>query len=122
MFVLKGILRAETQEKILRYLLAKESGYGKAIAEFYAVPLNPIQKQLARMEEDGLVIAEPVGAARVYRINPRFPFIEPLKEMLSMALDEYPHAIKRGLLINRGRPRTPGKPLSPMIRENSYVD
>ena len=37
MFVLKGILRAESQEKILIYLLIRESGYGKAIAEFYGL-------------------------------------------------------------------------------------
>ena len=37
MFVLKGILRAESQEKILLYLLARESGYGKAIAEFFSL-------------------------------------------------------------------------------------
>ncbi|WP_290586463.1 MULTISPECIES: hypothetical protein [unclassified Ketobacter] len=35
MFVLKGILRAESQEKILIYLLLNGSGYGKSIAEFW---------------------------------------------------------------------------------------
>lgn len=51
MFVLKGILRAESQEKILIYLLLNGSGYGKSIAEFYDIPQNPVQKQLARLEQ-----------------------------------------------------------------------
>jgi hypothetical protein len=44
MFVLKGILRAESQEKILLYLLVRESGYGKAIAEFFGLSTNSVQK------------------------------------------------------------------------------
>ena len=47
MFILKGILWAETQEKTLIYLLLRGSGYGKSIAEFYGTPTNPVQKQLA---------------------------------------------------------------------------
>ena len=40
MFVLNGILRAESQEKILVYLLVRETGYGKAIAEFFDLSQN----------------------------------------------------------------------------------
>ena len=40
MFVLKGILRAESQEKILIYLLLRQTGYAKNIAEFYGAPTN----------------------------------------------------------------------------------
>ncbi len=40
MFILKGILRAETQEKILIYLLTRKTGYSKAIAEFYELSPN----------------------------------------------------------------------------------
>ncbi len=50
MFVLRGILRAESQEKILLYPLVRESGYGKAIAEFFGLSTNSVQKQLARLE------------------------------------------------------------------------
>ena len=42
MFVLRGVLRAESQEKVLIYLLLRGAGYGKSIAEFYGVPINPI--------------------------------------------------------------------------------
>lgn len=73
MFVLKGILRAESQEKILLYLLVRESGYGKAIAEFFGLSTNSVQKQLARLEEDSVVVSRAVGRMREYQLNPGMP-------------------------------------------------
>ena len=110
MFILKGILRAETQEKILIYLLARETGYGKAIAEFYGLSPNATQKQLARLEEDGLVVSRLVGKLREFELNPRYPFLAPLKELLKAALLAYPDTIKQQLTMTRNRPRQAGKP------------
>src|SRR5690554_1205251 len=93
MFVLKGILRAETQEKVLIYLLLRESGYGTAIAEFYGAPTNPIQKQLARLETDGVVVSQLIGKVRSYSLNPRYPFITPLRQLLKAAVEAYPQEL-----------------------------
>ncbi len=111
MFVLKGVLRAESQEKILLYLLLCGSGYGASIAEFYAVPQNPIQKQLARLEEDGVIVSHLIGKVRNYELNPRYPFLEPLKALLKAAAQVYPSKIINALLVQRTRPRQTGKPL-----------
>lgn len=111
MFILKGILRAETQEKALIYLLLRGSGYGKNIAEFYEVPTNPMQKQLARLESDGVIISQLIGKVRNYELNPSYLFIEPLKALLKTAIAAYPPEIKDQLLIQRTRPRQAGKPL-----------
>lgn len=111
MFILKGILRAETQEKTLIYLLLRGSGYGKSIAEFYGIPTNPVQKQLARLESDGVIVSQLIGKIRSYELNPNYLFIEPLKELLKAALIAYPSEIKDQLLVQRTRPRQAGKPL-----------
>ena len=111
MFVLKGVLRAESQEKVLIYLLLCGSGYGKQIATFFDVPTNPVQKQLARLEADGVIVSHPVGKVRVYELNPRYPFIQPLKELLKAAISAYPPEMVNRLLVGRTRPRQPGKPL-----------
>jgi predicted transcriptional regulator len=111
MFVLKGIFRAESQEKVLVYLLLQGAGYGKNIAEFYGVPTNPIQKQLARLEADGVIISRLIGKVRNYELNPRYLFIEPLKDLLKVAIEVYPSDIKNQLLIQRTRPRQAGKSL-----------
>jgi len=112
MFVLRGILRAESQEKILIYLLVRESGYGKAIAEFYGQSQNAIQKQLARLEEDGILVSQMVGKLREYRLNPRYPFLPQLRELLKAALGAYPERLKKLLTMTRSRPRQAGKPTS----------
>lgn len=112
MFVLKGVLRAESQEKILIYLLLRGSGYSKAIADFYGIPSNPVQKQLARLESDGVVVSQSIGNIRSYELNPRYPFLAPLKELLKSAVEAYPEQVKNDLLIRRTRPRQAGKPLA----------
>lgn len=114
MFVLKGLLRAESQEKVLVYLLLRGSGYGKQIAEFYGVPTNPVQKQLARLESDGVIVSQLIGKVRNYELNPRYPFNSILKELLKAAVNAYPDETKNNLLIQRTRPRQTGKPLLAM--------
>lgn len=109
MFILKGILRAESQEKILIYLLVREKGYGKAISETFNMSQNAVQKQLVRLEEDGVVVSQPIGKLREYQLNPRYPFIKPLKELLKKALNAYPQDIQKMLTIVRTRPRQTGK-------------
>ena len=110
MFVLKGILRAESQEKILLYLLIRESGYGKAIAEFFGLSTNSVQKQLARLEDDSVVVSRAVGRVREYRLNPLYAFSEPLRELLKSALRAYPDSVVNELAMARTRPRKTGKP------------
>lgn len=117
MFVLKGLLRAETQEKILLFLLLRGSGYSKIIADFYGVPTNPIQKQLARLESDGVVVSHLIGKVRNFELNPRYPFLEPLKDLLKAALSAYPQDVVNALIVQRTRPRQPGKPLSSVYLE-----
>lgn len=116
MFVLKGVLRAESQEKVLIYLLLRGSGYGKNIAEFYDVPLNPVQKQLARLELDGVIVSRLIGRVREYELNPRYPFLQPLKELLKAAVAAYPPNVVSELMVQRTRPRLAGKPL---VKANS---
>jgi len=118
MFVLKGILRAESQEKVLIYLLFRDSGYGKSIAEFYGVPPNPVQKQLARLETDGVIVSRLIGKVRSYELNPRYPFIEPLTQLLKAAMAAYPPELRTQLMVQRTRPRQAGKPLM-AVRDRS---
>lgn len=109
MFVLKGILRAESQEKVLIYLLLRETGYAKSIAEFYGAPTNPVQKQLAKLEADGVIVSRLIGKVREYELNPRYPFIDPLKVLLKAAIAAYPSEVRVDLMVQRTRPRQAGK-------------
>lgn len=113
MFILKGLLRAESQERILLYLTVRETGYGSAIAKFYGTSQNSIQKQLAHLEEDSVIVSRLIGKVREYQLNPRYRFYTPLKSLLKLALEAYPESIIQDLVINRTRPRKAGKTLVP---------
>jgi len=108
MFVLKG---AESQEKILLYLLLRGTGYGKAIAEFFGLSTNSVHKQLIRLEEDSVVVGRSVGRLREYQLSPSYPFSASLRELLKSALAAYPDALVRKLAVSRQRPRKSGKPI-----------
>lgn len=105
MFILRGLLRAKSQENALVYLMSRGEGYARAIAGFYGMPVNPMQKQLARLEEDGVVVSELIGRVRNYRLNPRYPYIEPLTALLKAAVAAYPVELKNRLLAQRACPR-----------------
>lgn len=90
---------------MLIYLLFRGSSCSKSIAKFYGISFNPVQKQLARLEEDGLVVSETVGKVRIYQLNPHYPFLKPLKTLLKSAANAYPQEFIDDLMVKRARSR-----------------
>ena len=109
--MLQPILGSTSKESVLLYLAARDEGYAREIARFFAVSLRPIQIQLARLEADGVLFSRLVGRTRLYGLNPRYPFLRELRALLEKALTFYPEPDRQRLLMNRRRPRKPGKPL-----------
>lgn len=98
-------------ERVLAFLTARESGYATEIARAFETDLSPIQKQLERMERDGLLINQRVGRTRVYRYNPRFPFVPEVQSLMEKVLQRHPKEMQEKLLYDRRRPRKKEKPL-----------
>ncbi len=109
--MLEPLLGSTTRERVLMFVLARDSGYGTEISQFFAVDLAPVQKQLEKLEAGGVLVSQPVGRTRVYRFNPRFPFLAELLALLGRALAFYPPDVRTALAVNRRRPRRTGKPL-----------
>lgn len=109
--MLEAVLGSTNAERVLLFLFARDQGYATEIAQFYKTDLSPIQKQLARMERDGLLINKRIGRTSVYEFNPRYAFLKEVKQLLTKAMNYAPTDIQEALLMNRTRPRTPGKPL-----------
>lgn len=116
MFVLNGLLKAESQEKILIYLLVRKSGYAKAIADFFDVGVTPIQKQVLKLEEQGILVSNNIGRSRVFQLNPQYRLLPELKALIEGALKAYPSEIKEGLVMGRAKPRRTGKPSAKVYR------
>jgi len=108
--VLEPILGSESSERALIFILAREQGYATEIARFFDAELYSIQKQLDKLELGGVLVSQTAGRTRLYSFNPRYPFLNEFKALLSKALSFYPQAEREKLLLNRRRPRRRGKP------------
>jgi hypothetical protein len=108
--MLEPLLGSESSERVLVFILARDQGYATEIARFFDAKLYSIQKQLDKLELGSVLVSEKAGRTRLYRFNPRYPFLMELKALLDKALSYYPQDIQDKLLMNRRRPRRRGKP------------
>ena len=108
--MLEPLLGSESCERVLIFILARNEGYGTEIANFFEIDLFAIQQQLNKLELGGVLVSRKVGRTRVFTFNPRYPFLNELKNLLEKALSFYPEDVRDGLLMNRRRPRRSGKP------------
>ena len=109
--MLEGLFGNIIIEKILFFLYVYAEGYPLGMAKVFGVPVNRIQQQLKRLENGGIVVSRLVGKVRLYTFNPRFPFLEELKELMAKAYEFVPENEKERYFRMRKRPRRAGKPL-----------
>jgi hypothetical protein len=109
--MLEPLLGSKNKERILLYLYGRPDGYAREIARFFKTDLDPIQKQLDRLERGGVLYSRQVGKTRLFGLNPRYPFLAELKGLLERAIQFYPPADRKDLVMARRRPRRKGKPL-----------
>ena len=109
--MLKPLFGTENSERILIFLLTRNEGYAREIAQLFDTNLYAIQRQLDKLESGGVLVSRTAGRTRLYQFNPRYPFLNELKQLLEKALSFYPQAIRENLVMNRRRPRKRDKPL-----------
>ena len=109
--MLESLLGSINRERVLLFLHARNEGYAREIARFFKTDLDPIQKQLERLEFGNVIYSRNAGKTRVYSLSPRYPFLAELKALLDKALSFYPVGEKEGLVMVRQRPRRKNKPL-----------
>lgn len=88
--MLEPILGSVSSERVLLYLLAKGEGYGREIARFYDTDLDPIQKQLDKLEMGGVLVSRVEGRRLYFSFNPNYPFLDELRVLLQKAFSFYP--------------------------------
>jgi hypothetical protein len=109
--MLEPLLGSVSIERALIFILARNEGYAREISRFFETNVDPIQKQLEKLELGGVLVSRTAGRTRLYTLNPRYPFLKELKALLERALSFYPEEVRETLLMNRRRPRRRGKPL-----------
>ncbi|SRR6266545_1294241 len=109
--MLTPLLGTENSERVLIFLLTRNEGYAREIAQFFDTNLYAIQRQLDKLEGGGVLVSRVVGRTRLYQFNPRYPFLNELKQLLEKAFSFYSEDMRENLVMNRRRPRKRGKPL-----------
>jgi hypothetical protein len=109
--MLEPLLGSINSERVLMFILAREEGYAREIARFFDADPDSIQKQLVKFESAGILVGRSAGKTRLYSFNPRYPFLKELKALVEKALMVSSDEERKRLLMNRRRPRRPGKPL-----------
>jgi DNA-binding MarR family transcriptional regulator len=109
--MLEALVGSANKERVLFFIYAKDEGYARDIARFFATDLSPVQKQLENLEKGGILASRQVGRTRLYHFDPRYPLLDELKAFLAKAISFYPQEEQDRLLLARQRPRRAGKPL-----------
>jgi len=106
-----GLFGNETAAKVLLYLQQLESGYPRGIAQGLQIPLSQVQRQLERLEREGVLASRVIGKTRLYQWNPRCGYLDQLRELLARGIEMLPKEIREAFVSERRRPRRRGKPL-----------
>ncbi len=64
--MLEVILGLKNRERVLQFVFSKGEGYAKEIADFYDTSLDPVQKQLEKLELGGVLVSKTVGRTRLF--------------------------------------------------------
>lgn len=108
----EAIFGNKSAERVLIYIGARGSGYGREIASFFnGSSLTSVQKQLDKLERANVLYSESQGKTRIYRLNPRYALYRELTSLIDKAIEFYPEKLRDELLVNRRRPRRKGKPV-----------
>jgi len=111
--MLESIFGGKNMEKVLFFLLINQRCYGRQLSRVFNQALSPFQKVFERLESGNVIVSTLEGKTRVYQFNPRYPFLQELKNFLTKAYSFLPAEMKDQYYEPkiRKRPRRKGKPL-----------
>ncbi len=95
--MLEPLLGSHTREQVLLFIQARGSGYTREIAAFFKTGIDPVQKQLKRLEAGDILLSCFKGRTLLYRFNPQYKFLSELKLLLKKVLKLYPSDIRDSL-------------------------
>jgi predicted nucleotidyltransferase/predicted transcriptional regulator with HTH domain len=77
-------LRSDLRRKLLTYFYLNRSAraYVRQLAGILDVDSTNLSRELARLEQEGLLLSEVEGRQRYYTINPRYPYLKPVFTLL----------------------------------------
>lgn len=99
-----------TRTRLLVALELLEQSYARELGRLMRSPLSVVQKGIASLERDGLIVGRLLGRTRLFEINPRYFAAKELRAYLDR-LAATDSALKSRISELRRRPRRTGKRL-----------
>lgn len=85
--------------------------HARGIATDLGVSLSPIQNQLDRFEQAGVLVSKKMGQTRIYSFNMKSPLTKPFKELVRIIYETLSEKDHQTLFPTRRKPRAKGKPV-----------
>lgn len=109
--LLGAIFGNRTAACVLLFLQCYVEGHALRIAKTFGFGLNMTQRQLKRLEEDGVLVSRLVGNIRLFSFSERYPSVRNLRQFLEAELKLLPDDQVQQYFRQRQRPRLTGKAL-----------
>jgi DNA-binding transcriptional ArsR family regulator len=108
---LDAIFGSRSATQTLLFLQNYGEGHARRIATTFEVSHTAIQRQLKRLEADGILVSRLVGRTRIFTWNPRSATVDDLRHLLEAELQHQPKETTKRYFRQRQRPRRSGKVL-----------
>lgn len=106
---LDALFGSRSAAQTLQFLQNYGEGHARRIAATFDVSHMAIQRQLKRLEAEGILVSRLVGNTRVFTWNPRSAMVKDLRAFLESELTRLPKAQAQQFFRQRQRPRRTGK-------------
>ncbi len=94
---------------VLLQLYHHHEAHARGIATDIGKSLSPVQNQLDRFEQAGVLVSKKMGQTRIYSFNMKFPITRPFKEMIKIIYSNIPLSEHKELFPVRRKPRAKRK-------------
>lgn len=102
---------------VLLQLYHHHEAHARGVAMDLGVSLSPVQNQLDRFEQAGVLISKKMGQTRIYTFNMKSPLTKPFKELVGIIYETLSKEDHQNLFPTRRKPRVKGKPV--LIRKGT---
>ena len=109
--ILEALFGNRTAACVLLFLQCYGEGHAQRIAKTFGFGLNMTQRQLKRLEEQGVLVSRRLGNLRLFSFNERNPTVLNLRQWLELELAALPEEDQQHYFRQRQRPRLSAKPL-----------
>jgi len=107
--MIEDIFGNKNAERVLLHVFHYGEIHAAGVANDYGCSISPIQNQLERFEGAGILVSKLMGRSRVYRFNPKSPYLVPVKKIIEIAYESIPLPEREKIFGTRRRPRAKGK-------------